>query len=165
MKIRHVYATRSLADGVRCVQAARQLGAEDRDIGLITRSESLDKLPAELKESSPTDIRPAMARGTLGGGAMGLVAGLAAMAVPGLGLTIVGAGLITLLGATVGGWSAALAGAGVPNEVHRRFEQRIEQGEVLLVLDMDEDRSQEFDQAMEGLGLEHIDYEANASLA
>lgn len=166
MKVRHVYATRSIVEGTRCVQTARELGASDDEIGLIASSDTpMDELPANLVENSPTDVRPAMARGAVGGGAAGLLAGLAATVVPGLGLTIAGAGLIGLLGAAVGGWSSALAGAGVPNEVHRLFEQRVKSGEVLLVLDIDEDRADEFDRAMQALGLEQIEYETSSALA
>jgi hypothetical protein len=38
-------------------------------------------------------------------------------------------------GALVGAWSSALVGASVPNETRRKFEDEIEAGRTLLVID------------------------------
>ena len=56
-------------------------------------------------------------RGIGVGGEIGLVAGIAAVAIPTIGITVAGAGLITLLGAAIGGWSSALADSSFPNAV------------------------------------------------
>ncbi|HET6397879.1 MAG TPA: hypothetical protein VFF91_13715, partial [Pseudoxanthomonas sp.] len=80
-------------------------------------------------------------RGAAGGGAVGLVAGLVAVAVPALGITLAGAGLLTAVGALVGSWSSALFGATVPDPVRRRFEDAIASGQILLVVDADDEKA------------------------
>ena len=69
----------------------------------------MDAVPDDLREAH-TDMVPAALRGAAGGGAVGLVAGLIAVAVPPLGITLAGAGLMAAVGALVGSWSSALVG-------------------------------------------------------
>ena len=47
--------------------------------------------------------------------------------------------LTTLVGATVGGWSGALDGSSVPSEVRRDYEQEIAAGQLLVVIDEEDE--------------------------
>lgn len=42
---------------------------------------------------------------------------------------------MTLIGAAVGGWAGMLTGTAVPDVVRRQFEEHIEAGHVLVVID------------------------------
>ncbi|MDG2525062.1 hypothetical protein P6166_06805 [Stenotrophomonas sp. HITSZ_GD] len=163
MKTRHVYSTSNVADAQRALQAARGAGVENDDLSLIARGDiELEDIPDERKEAK-TDFMPAIARGAAGGGAAGLLAGLIAVAVPPLGITLAGVGVMTLAGALVGSWSSALVGASVPDPVRRRFEEEIGAGRILLVLDAEEPVLARADGAIRATGAAPLPYEATSA--
>src|ERR671920_1144773 len=77
--------------------------------------------------------------GGLIGGTLGLLAGVGALVIPGIG-PIVAAGTIasTLagagIGAAAGGLLGALAGMGIPEEEARHFEQGVQSGGILVTV-------------------------------
>src|SRR3984893_7380683 len=103
-------------------------------------------LEATLAQRS--DLLPALARGTAAGGVMGMLAGLVAMAFPPAGLTIAGGVvvLLTLASAGFGAWTATMIGVDVPNTRLKRFEDAIEKGELLMMVDVRKDRVEEIEQ-------------------
>ena len=135
MKVRRVYSTSSLPAAQTAIRDVRDAGIDDDDISLIARSDiELERVPEHQKEAS-TDFKHAALRGAGLGGATGLLAGLAAVAFPPLGLTIAGVALTTLGGAAVGTWASSLVGASLPDPIRRRFESEIEAGRILVVID------------------------------
>ena len=165
MKLRHVFVAPDIDTAKRCAREARELGIEDSDIALITATTlELQGVPEDLKDDSATDFVPAALRGAIGGGLIGLVAGLIGLFIPALGISGIGVGFVALVGAAIGMWSAALMGAAIPNEVHRRFEDRIRPGEVLVMLDIAEERMALVEARIAPLGVRKIDYEAHAAL-
>ncbi|MEO7064007.1 MAG: hypothetical protein ABI082_09600 [Dokdonella sp.] len=159
MKMRHVFSTPDVATAKQAVAALRGVGIPDEDISLIARSDiEMETIPDKLQDAT-TDLVPAAIRGVGGGGAIGLVAGIAAIAVPAVGITIVGVGLITLLGAAIGGWSTALAGSSFPNEVRRRFESEIDLGRVLVVVDAESAHLEAVDAACIHAGATQLPFE------
>jgi hypothetical protein len=122
------------------MQAARAAGVPEEDISLIARSDiELEATPEQHKEAG-SDFYPAALRGVVGGGAVGLLAGLVAVAIPPVGITVAGVAGLTVAGALTGGWTGALVGASVPDPVRRKFEEEIEAGRVLVVLDGDKEQ-------------------------
>ena len=159
MKTRRVYSTLDVDSAQRALQAARQHGVENDDLSLIARADiELEQIPDDRKEAR-TDMLPAVARGALGGGAAGLLAGLVAIAVPPLGITLAGAGALTVAGALVGSWSSALVGSTVPDPVRRAFEDEIENGRILLVVDAEPDLLESAETAILATGATHLPYE------
>ena len=135
MKTRHVYSASDLATAHAAMDAARRAGIDNEDVSLIARSDiELEAIPDDRKVVEG-DFYPAAIRGVGGGAAAGLLAGLAAVAIPPLGITLAGVGVMTLAGAAVGGWATALAGSALEDPVRRRFEAEIAQGCILVVLD------------------------------
>ncbi|HEX6832522.1 MAG TPA: hypothetical protein VF132_03220 [Rudaea sp.] len=136
---RFIYAF-DTADAAReAVRTLRAEGLDDRSLSLIARSDiEMEEVPSRLLDAS-TDFMPALARGAALGGATGLVAGLIAIAIPPLGITMAGPAIVGFLagGAVIGAWTSSMAGAGVPDEIRRKFEQEIESGHTLLVADSD----------------------------
>ncbi|AZR24258.1 hypothetical protein [Xanthomonas vasicola] len=160
MKLRHVYSTADLDSAQRVLQAARGAGIDNDALSLIARSDiELQDVPDERKDAK-TDFLPAAARGAATGGAAGLVAGLVAIAVPPIGLTLAGAGVMALAGALVGSWSSALIGATVPDPVRRQFEDEIQAGRVLVILDAEQAALQNAEPAMVAAGATPLPYEA-----
>lgn len=138
MKTRHVFSTPNLAAARAAMQAARVAGVAPEDISLVARSDIELDTPEQHREAG-SDFFPGAVRGVVGGGATGLLAGLVAVAIPPIGVTLAGVAALTLAGAMVGSWTGAIAGASVPDPVRRRFEGEIEAGRILVVLDGDKE--------------------------
>jgi hypothetical protein len=138
---RRIFAFDSVEAARSAVNRLRNSGVADKHISVIARSDiELERVPNELLDVS-SDVVPAVGRGAAMGGATGLFAGIVAMAIPPLGIAIGGPVLIGFLagGAALGAWSSALVGASVPNDIRRTFEDEIETGRILLVVDSERD--------------------------
>ncbi len=94
-----------------------------------------------------TDLIPSLERGAAIGGATGALAGLAAIALPGLGLVLGGGAILALTagGAGVGAWASSLQGISTPNSQLEPFWDKIQQGELLMMIDVPKDRVDEID--------------------
>lgn len=139
MTERHVFSTPDISTASQVMAAARAGGIEDDNILLVARSDiELEHIPDQRKEAD-TDMLPAAARGAGYGAGAGLLAGLAVVAIPPLGITLAGAAAATLAGAAMGGWISALMGSSMPDPVRQQFEERIEAGQILVILDGEED--------------------------
>ncbi|MBN8728872.1 MAG: hypothetical protein J0H15_14405 [Xanthomonadales bacterium] len=159
MNTRRVFSTTDMAVARNAIAAARHAGVPDEDLYLVAKSGiEMERIPEHRKDVT-TDFIPAALRGAGAGGAIGLVAGLIAVTIPAVGITVAGAGLITLIGAAVGGWSYALAGSAVPNPVRRRFEEEIEAGRILVVVDDEQERAPAVDRAIIATGAVQMPFE------
>ncbi|MGV8923699.1 MAG: hypothetical protein ACOH1L_10205 [Thermomonas sp.] len=135
MKTRHVYSTPDLITVAAAMAAARGAGIEDTDLLLVARSDiELESIPDARKEAD-TDMMPAAVRGAGIGGAAGVLAGLVAVAVPAVGITLAGAAAIGFAGAMLGTWTSALMGSSLPDPIRVKFEDEIEAGRILLLVD------------------------------
>ena len=152
MKTRRVYSISGLDLARQTMSALRDIGIDDDDLALVARADiELEAIPDGRKEAD-TDLKPAALRGAGIGGATGLLAGLLAAVVPPLGITLAGAAVMTVAGAAIGGWASALIGSTVPDPIRRKFEQEIEAGRILLVVDAPEDLLAAEQRAVERLG-------------
>lgn len=124
---------------------------EERHIHVIApEGVALGDLPeASLLQKS--DFIPAVERGVALGGATGVLAGLAAVAMP--GVVIAGGALLAmgLLGAGMGAWLGGMIGLDVDNTRVKEFQSAIEKGELLMMVDVPKDRVSE----IEGLVRKH----------
>jgi hypothetical protein len=98
----------------------------------------LEELPGPGYDQN--DFFPALERGLAAGAAIGLVAGLIALRVAGGILGGAAVLLISFEGAMVGGWLAALAGSAFPSSRLKKFEEAIERGQVLIMIDVELDK-------------------------
>lgn len=94
-----------------------------------------------------SDFIPAMERGLAVGGITGLVAGLAAMTFPPAGLVLAGGAVLgtSLAGAGIGAWISGMIGMDVPNTQIEKFEDAIEKGEILMMVDIPKERVEEIE--------------------
>ncbi len=92
-----------------------------------------------LQES---DFVPAVERGLAIGGATGILAGIAAVAIPGVGLALGGGAIlgIGLAGAGVGAWLSSMIGISAPSSRLTEFEEAIKQGSLLMMVDVPKTR-------------------------
>lgn len=165
MKIRHVFSTPDLDTAQAVMAAARNAGVHDDDILLIARSDiELDEIPNERKEAD-TDLIPAALRGAGYGGAAGLLAGLAAIVITPIGLTLAGAAAAAVAGALVGSWASALVGSSLPDPIRRKFDEEIQAGRILVVLDGEKPFLDGIESQLVEAGATPLPYESSKALA
>ena len=134
---RYIYAFDTTDSARSAEERLLALGFRVQDMFLIARPDlQHDNIPEQLLDAS-TDVVPAIGRGIVVGSVTGLCAGIVLSFIPALGIEIAIPELIAFLGggALVGAWSAGLAGSTVPNAIRRTFENEIEAGRTLLVID------------------------------
>ena len=95
-----------------------------------------------LQES---DFVPAVERGLAIGGATGILAGVAAVALPGVGLVLGGGAIlgIGLAGAGLGAWVSSMIGISAPSSRLTEFEAAIKEGGLLMMVDVPKTRVDE----------------------
>lgn len=106
---------------------------------------SLEELP-EAGIAQKTDLVPAIERGLAVGGSVGALAGLVAIVFPPAGLVAAGGAVLfgALGGAGFGAWVAAMIGVSLPNSRLARFEEALERGMVLMMVDVPKDQVEDF---------------------
>lgn len=140
MKHRRVFSAPSVAVAEAALRRAVGAGIAPDHAALIGRPETeVRDVPDHEKEAAPTDFKPAALRGLVGGAVLGLLLGGAAMLVPAVGIHPAGVAVCVAIGGCVGMWAASLAGSAVPSEVRRDYEAQLEAGQVLLVIDDEDD--------------------------
>jgi hypothetical protein len=94
-----------------------------------------------------SDFIPAMERGLAVGGITGVLAGIAAVTFPPAGLILGGGAILgtSLAGAGIGAWISGMIGMDVPNSQIEKFEEAIEKGEVLMMVDIPKSRVEEIE--------------------
>ena len=98
-------------------------------------------IDANLPEANllqESDFIPAVERGVGIGGATGILAGIAAVALPGVGLALGGGAIlgIGLAGAGLGAWVSGMIGISAPSSRLTEFESAIEKGSLLMMVDV-----------------------------
>ncbi|YAF94965.1 MAG: general stress protein [Nodularia sp. CChRGM 3473] len=99
---------------------------------------------AEVTDRGDTEAREGAGigatTGTVLGGLGGLLVGLEALIIPGVGPFLAGGAIATTLagaglGAAAGGIVGALTGLGIPEEEARAYSERVSQGDYLVILE------------------------------
>jgi uncharacterized protein (TIGR02271 family) len=128
------------ADAERAIQRLKQQGFSENQIGVAIRDRGRQE---ELIEGTGTQAAEGAATGAIGGGVLGgvigLLAGVGALAIPGVGPIIAGGTLASTLagagiGAAAGGLLGALVGMGVPEEDAQHFDQGFRAGGTLVTV-------------------------------
>lgn len=120
----------------KIVNELRAEGIEDRHIHILAKRDTPIKNLPEAGVTIKTDFLPALERGAALGGTTGLLAGLAALRFA--GFAIAGGPLlgVILAGATIGSLMGGLSGMNSGNTRLKQFEEAIENGELLVLLDI-----------------------------
>ena len=126
----------------RVVEGLRLAKVEEKSIHVIAkRNTPLEDLP-EGNLLQKSDFIPAVEQGLAVGGTTGMLAGLVAIAFPPASAVIAGGILLgtTLFGAGLGAWVGGLVGMSVGNRRIKEFEGAIEEGKLLVLVDVPADR-------------------------
>ena len=160
MKIRHVYSAPNLSTAKAALAAARDTGIENIDLSLVARSDiELECIPDDRIQAG-TGMIPAAVRGAGFGGAAGLLAGLVAIAIPAVRITLAGAAALSFAGSMIGTWTSALMGASLPDPIRAKFEDEIEAGHILLLVDGSPEALAEAAPAIERAGATQLPYDS-----
>ena len=113
---------------------------------LARKGTALEDLP-EAVLSQTSDLVPALQRGISAGAATGMLAGLVAMAFPPAGLTVAGGLLLAMTGAGAGfgALMATMTGVGIPSSRLERFQDAINEGRLLMMVDLPRGRVEEIE--------------------
>ena len=148
---------KSVAQAEQAVDRITAAGFSPNDISvLLPDSQSSKEFAHEKNTKAPEGTATGVATGGVLGGTLGLLAGIGALAIPGLGPFIAAGPIMGALaglgvGGAVGGLIGALVGMGIPEYEAKRYEGRIKGGGVLLSVHCD--TSQEITSAKDLLKL------------
>jgi hypothetical protein len=128
--------TEAQADAV--VEKLRSAGFSDNDISVLFPDKGSTRDFAHKKETKmPEGATVGASTGGVVGGTIGLLAGIGALAIPGLGPFIAAGPIMAALsggaiGAGVGGLTGALVGLGIPEYEAKRYEGKVKEGGILI---------------------------------
>jgi len=127
------------------VEALRDVGFRSVDISVLFPANVGSKdFGHEKATKAPEGATAGGGTGALVGGALGWLAGIGALAIPGLGPFIAAGPIMAALaggavGGAVGGFTGALVGMGIPEYEARRYDGRVQKGGLLLSVHADDD--------------------------
>lgn len=134
---------RSLPAADRGTDALIEAGFRKDDISVLAPDgDSTRELATEKNTKAPEGATTGAATGGLLGGTLGLLAGIGALAIPGVGPLIAAGPIMAALagagaGAATGGVIGALAGMGMPEYEAKRYEGRVKDGGILVSVHCD----------------------------
>jgi hypothetical protein len=137
------------------VERLLRAGFSNDDISVLLQdSQSTKEFAHEKNTKAPEGTTAGATTGGVVGGTLGLLAGIGALAIPGVGPLIAAGPIMATLaglgvGGAVGGLIGALVGMGIPEYEAKRYEGQIKQGGVLLSVHCD--TAKEIDSAKERL--------------
>jgi len=136
-----IYKTRAQAE--QAVDRLLAAGFTNNDISVLLADNSSSREFAHEKNTkAPEGTATGVATGGVVGGTLGLLAGIGALAIPGVGPLIAAGPIMGALaglgvGGAVGGLIGALVGMGIPEYEAKRYEGRIKDGGTLLSVHCD----------------------------
>ena len=137
-----IYVTRE--DVSSAVDALRAAGFRNTDISaLFPANEGSKDFAHEKNTKAPEGAVAGATSGAILGGALGWLAGIGALAIPGIGPFIAAGPILAAMagvgaGAVTGGIVGALVGMGMPEYEAKRYEGRIKNGGILLSVHCDD---------------------------
>ena len=136
-----IYHNRAQAENAVDRLVAGGFRTEDISV-LLAENVGTKDFAHEKHTKAPEGTATGAAAGGVVGGTLGLLAGVGALAIPGLGPFIAAGPIMALLagagaGGVVGGLVGALVGMGIPEYEAKRYEGRIKEGGILMSVHCD----------------------------
>jgi hypothetical protein len=125
------------------VDALRAAGFRNTDISvLFPENQGTKDFAHEKHTKAPEGTATGAGTGAVIGGTLGWLAGIGALAIPGVGPLIAAGPIVAALtgvgvGGAVGGVTGALIGMGIPEYEAKRYEGRVKEGGILLSVHSD----------------------------
>jgi hypothetical protein len=136
-----IYPTHAAVE--QAVDALRVAGFRSTDISvLFPENVGTKDFAHEKGTKAPEGATTGASTGAVAGGALGWLAGIGALAIPGLGPFIAAGPIMAALagagvGGALGGLTGALIGMGIPEYEAKRYEGRVTKGGILLSVHSD----------------------------
>lgn len=153
----------SLNQAERIVDNLQASGFPSNDISVLLPDTTGTGDFGHVKSTKASEgIATGATTGGIAGGAIGLLAGIGALAIPGLGPFIAAGPLMAALsgaavGATAGGIVGGLIGLGIPEIEAKRYEDRLKKGNYLIAVHaVDGDRVKRAKEIFDAEGAEDI---------
>jgi len=153
----------SVVHAERSVDTLLRAGFSNNDISVLLPDDTSTREFAHKKDTkAPEGTATGVTAGGVIGGTLGILAGIGAIAIPGVGPFIAAGpimgGLAGLgVGGAVGGLIGALVGMGIPEYEAKRYEGRLKKGGVLISIHCDtSDEIKRAKELLKGTGAEDI---------
>ena len=136
-----IYRSRDSVE--QAVDSLRAADFRNTDISvLFSENVGTKDFAAEKHTKAPEGTTAGAGTGAVIGGALGWLAGVGALAIPGVGAMIAAGPIVAALagagaGGVVGGIAGALVGMGIPEYEAKRYEGRVREGGILLSVHCD----------------------------
>lgn len=136
-----IFPTRAGAE--QCIDLLMSNGFRGDDVSVLAPDQKATReLATEKNTKAPEGTAAGATAGGAIGGTLGLLAGIGALAIPGLGPFIAAGPIMGALaglgsGAVVGGLIGALVGMGIPEYEAKRYEGRVKDGGILVSVHCD----------------------------
>jgi hypothetical protein len=153
----------SLASADNATDFLVKSGFSASDISaLLPENLGTKQIGTEKSTKAPEGATAGASTGAVLGGTLGLLAGIGALAIPGVGPLIAAGPIMAALaglgvGGAVGGFTGALIGLGIPEFEAKRYEGRVAKGGILLSVHCDtSDEIKRAKDVMKAAGAEDI---------
>jgi hypothetical protein len=136
-----IYSSRMTAEAA--VDQLTAAGFSNQDVSvLMSDNQGSKEFATEKNTKAPEGTTTGVGVGGAIGGTLGLLAGIGALAIPGVGPLIAAGPIMGALaglgvGGAVGGIVGALVGMGIPEYEAKRYEGRVKDGGILLSIHCD----------------------------
>lgn len=137
-----IYQTRTNAE--EAVDALKAAGFRNTDISVLFPENVGSKDFAHEKHTkAPEGVAAGVVPGAVVGGALGWLAGIGALAIPGIGPLVAAGPIVAMLAGVgavgaIGAIAGALIGLGMPEYEAKRYEGRVRHGGILLSVHCDD---------------------------
>lgn len=132
------------AKAVRIATRLKASGFTPSDISVLAPDRgSLRDLAIDNSTKAPEGAATGVSAGALLGGALGWLAGIGSLALPGIGPLLAAGPIMAALsgaaiGGAVGGLAGALVGLGIPEYEAKQYEAKLRGGNILLAVHVDD---------------------------
>jgi uncharacterized membrane protein len=165
-----IVETRAQAESVvEALQQSAHISVNDISV-LLPDTQGTRDFAHEHHTKAPEGAATGAGAGSILGGTLGLLAGIGALAIPGVGPLIAAGPVLATLsgvaaGAAVGGLTGALIGLGIPELEARAYEGKVKSGNILIAVHTD---TRESEQAAEDIlkeaGARHVGATSEAAV-
>jgi hypothetical protein len=163
-----IYPTRNTVE--TAVDSLKAAGFRNTDISvLFPENVGTKDFAAEKNTKAPEGATTGAGTGVVLGGALGWLAGIGALAIPGVGPFIAAGPIMAALagagaGGVLGGLTGALVGMGIPEYEAKRYEGRVKKGGILLSVHSDDSKwTKKAKEILEQTGAEDVSSTGEAS--
>ncbi|CAM4048039.1 general stress protein [Lederbergia lenta] len=128
-------------DAIDAIGRLKNEGFRSEDISIISKNrDNTDYITEETDTHVVEGTATGVATGGLLGGLGGVLTGLGALTIPGLGAIVAAGPIIAGLtgaaaGAGIGGLAGALIGMGIPEDEAELYNEYVNEGKILVIVD------------------------------